>query len=188
MANRVVEVLDKKIDELDARLKGLRAVRDLFADNSSISTEVVEAILHENSNGFLDLRQAAVDKTASPHLAPVLKFFKVNNNQWASIPDISTALGIKRASLHVLMGEGKHCPMFESKLLSIRHKVWRVKFADPEAPAKSQKSPKKKPPPKKPAPKPVPVEAKSQNIPKPKWAPAGAEYEMTETGDVKRVK
>lgn len=195
MPNRVVEVLDQKISELEARLNGLRAVRELFAKDPSISTEVIEAILHENSNGHFDPREAAKDKSASKCLAPVLNYFEVNNNEWATVPEISRATGLERSALHTLMTFGKHRHLFISKKISERRKYWRLKFPDADASGQSESSQpaakdKKSSSKKKPKGS-ASTSEKKEDQPKvirPKWGPKGAVFAEIEGGDSKRIK
>lgn len=192
MANRLVEVLDQKIKALESQLDGMRTFREIVANNPSVATEVVAAILDENSNGAFDPTIATEDKDASPVFTSVLAFFKETKNAWATVGQISETTGFHRSALHTLISFGKHRFLFESKKISTRKMYWRLKFPDPETADKDKKS-SKKPPPKKAVPRaepprPEPQEAEHGKPPRPKWALAGAEYEFTETGGMRRVK
>jgi hypothetical protein len=185
VGNQLVEVLDQKIKGLESQLDGMRTFRDIVASNPSVATEVVAAILDENSNGAFDPTIASEDKESSPVFTSVVAYFKETKNAWATVGQIHEATGIHRSALHTLISFGKHRFLFESKKISTRKMYWRLKVPDPENPDNGKKT-KKKPPSKKPTPATEKKEQKTPSI-RPKWGPVGVAFEQVEGGDVKQV-
>lgn len=185
MGNRLDAVLDAKIKDLEAQADCLRKFREMVASHPAVATEVLEAMLDKNSNGYFDPTAPDTNQPESKFLAPTLKFFEVNGNEWATVPEIARSTGITANNLHTLMTFGKHRFDFEWKKTSARRKYWRLKVKEPDA-SEGEKAPKRKRKrPKKPA-----AASETQEVKKirSKWGPKDVVFEEVEGGDTKRVK
>jgi hypothetical protein len=185
VGNRLDAVLDAKIKDLEAQVDCLRKFREMVARHPAVATEVLEAMLDKNSNGYFDPTAPDTNLPESKFLAPTLKFFEVNGNEWATVPEIARSTGLTANALHTLMTFGKHRFDFEWKKTSSRKKYWRLKVKTPDAPEREE-APKRK---RKRTRKPVAAADSPEVKPiRSKWGPKDVVFEEVEGGDTKRVK
>ena len=134
MANRVVELLDEKIRQLEARLAGLRAFRPMVAEDPAVVIELQELLLDPEANGALNIERATTAREPGlPKHERIREFMLSKGNEWLSLRQIAAGTQISRNTVRGILYQSPHSPIFESKKTSDSRTFWRLKEDGGEA-------------------------------------------------------
>jgi hypothetical protein len=175
VANRVIEQLDEKIRQLEARLAGLRAFRAMVAEDPAFVIELQDLLLNPEANGVLHTERAtAAREPGLPKYERIKEFLLSKGNEWMSIRQIAAGTQISRNTVADILYHS-HAHIFEGKRTSKNRKWWRVKVAGGE-PVASHVEEEPEPPPKATVPFGIgdkaterPTRTEGPRRPKPKW-------------------
>lgn len=124
MPDRLPDLLDRKISEIDDHLLRLRSIREHMHEDPALVTELTELMVSPDANGRMAVPG---EKTDSPHLPKILDFFrKKSPEEGVSAKEIEEGTGVQSGYLYSIFDQ-KHKDQFEVHKPSPRRKFWRLK-------------------------------------------------------------
>ncbi|MBY0513829.1 MAG: hypothetical protein K2P78_07940 [Gemmataceae bacterium] len=127
MPNRVVEQFDDLIQQIEANLERLRAVRDLFAADPNFVASVQDILLDPNSNRRIDPVRAtsARDPDKTQH-ERIRDYLLAKGNKGLTVTEIVAGTGINQNSVRAILYTAHAAEFDSSPQPGTRRHVWRV--------------------------------------------------------------
>ena len=125
MANRIAELLERKIEELTRQLDMLKAIRTFMSDDPSVATILCNLMNLPEANGSLVSRRTSDDYAEHPDLEKIVGHFRKRQGEWISVSDVAEATKVDRQVIYTILG-GRHNDLFASEKRGLRLKVWRL--------------------------------------------------------------
>lgn len=95
--------IDDAISRWERRLEGLRAVRELLADDPQFAKELAALVRSSNGTAGSPSRSETIANQSRTTFSLVVSYFKARDNKWATVEEISNATGVRKGTVSYVL-------------------------------------------------------------------------------------